>query len=85
MKKIILHLPIFLCLSLPHLNDTSMAVPLAVFRSGFGGKKTDFRFMLLLGLFNIHLDMRMGLGSKRSDLVQIFKTPSLNLTTSQVS
>ena len=36
--------------------------------------------MLLLGLLNIHLDMRMGLGSKWNDLVQIFETPSSNLT-----
>ena len=41
--------------------------------------------MLLLGLLNIHLDMRMGLGSKWSDLVQIFETPSSNLTSSRVS
>ena len=46
----------------------------------------ELRFMLLLGLLNIHLDKRMGLGSSKwSDLIQIFKAPSSNLTTSRVS
>jgi hypothetical protein len=38
-------------------------------------QRVELHFMLLLGLLNIHLDMRMGLGSKWSNLVQIFEIP----------